>query len=334
MSNCSQLFSIYDLDSSTIENEFFHTDTCINNKFKISIYIIYLFLWVILFLWTLFVLINNCIVTHFKWSIVKLLYILIAFVSLSGVITYCLFLAGIQHFARFLVLPISAIFIRYACAILVRTWFNASLGLTGRTNHKLKKQFEISSNILNYTVYVIYAVCFVIGPMISASQNNYILLNWFYILGVSLPGVDNGLMCVIVYFVTRKLVELCKTEDGITSDEVTEFAEKMLFVNRVSIVYACFEGLYVLLPLWMLRQPYGLSGVFYFHFFVFEMIIYSASFTVFWSITKKGKMLGLITTKHNDHSKISDPKIVLTDTTTDGIIKDIGSKDIEIHEKI
>jgi len=334
MENCKQQFSVHEIGDFSIESEFYRTNTCLSNKLKISVFIVYLILWSILLFWMLIVLINNCIMTRFKITLVKLLYSLLIFGALGGVISHCLFLSGVQHFAKYLVLPVSTFGVRGSIGFVLKTWFNASLGLTGKTDDKLKKRFTIFLRILNLSIYFSYLICFIIGPMIAVSQGNYLLLNCFLVSGVSIAGMNNLLICITVFYVSRRLVKLCRIDKTAVSDDIAHFCQKMTIINKISILYMFLELAFIMLPFWMFETknmdtPYGLSNIFYFHFFVYEFGMYSGTFFVFWMISKRGSMIGLGSSKNNESASsqiksLEIPKMSINDSTTDKIIIDLS----------
>jgi len=331
--NCYQQFSVYQLDDFSIESEFYHTDNCLSNKLKISIFTFYLILWTILLFWITVVLINNCIVTQFKMTLVKLLYAILIFGAMGGVCSHALFLSGVQHFAKFLVLPVSSFCVRWAIGLLLFPWFKTSLGFTVTPDNEMVKKFTIFVNFLNIICYLVYLICFMIGPMIADSQKNYSLLNWFYVFGVSLSGIDNFAICLIVFYVTKKIVELCTTDMDTVSDDVKHFCQKMSLLNKISIFCLSFETVFIILPFWMFdsrNSPYGLTNIFYFHFLVYENAMFCGIFVIFCMVSKKGSMFGFNTSKNGDSSfsptkSVDKPiRISMNMEATDKIIVELG----------
>jgi len=319
---CSLQFSINDHNNQSIENELYHTDGCVSNKFKISIYVIFIILWGTIFIWISGVLLTNCIVSKFKYNLIKYLYALLILGSLSGIISHSLFLAGVQHWARFFILPLSTFGVRHSTSILLKTWFNISLGLTGSFDKDLKKKLIIFLDVMNGITYVSYFVCFMLGSLIASSQENYLLLNWFYVSGVSIAGINNTFMCMFVIYISGKLISVCISDA--TSDDIKNFCDKLVLVRKFAYIHGGFQICIALVPFWM----FNFEGVFYFQFFVYELTICTSTFAQFCIISKKGEMFGLI----SHISEIESPPITVRPSNsilmenTETIIKELNPK--------
>jgi hypothetical protein len=108
---CNDAFSIYQLNESSYENEVFRTGYCIPNDVKFAFFVFYIVVYGCVFIWLNYLIfLARGTIFNKSWTTKKSIYMLCWFGCIGHLVTFTLFMLGIQSRYKFLVfilVPIS-----------------------------------------------------------------------------------------------------------------------------------------------------------------------------------------------------------------------------------
>ena len=304
---CDEYFNALFPTNSSIDNEIFIAKDCVNNSAKLTLFIFWLLIWIIMLIWSGSKTAKDLIDNRWSWNNRRGIYLITSIMSVCQILLYIIYLAGFHNKVKYFVLALIPFMARLNISVLLRAWFQTiSDRYTEESIRIIKLVFKIADNAMNILSGVSCFVCFLVGPMVAYPDKPE-LINWFYIFGISLSSVSGFTSCILMIVVGMKLKALCHVDNIIKSqnNDLEILGKKISFVIFVAFGCIGLQFGIIIIPIWMIWDLYG---VFYFHFTLNEFGIFLSGFLTMFLFTKFGKILGVSTNTSENSSK---PEIVM-----------------------
>jgi len=307
---CNKAFSVYELGQYSMETEVFNTNTCIPNGVKFFLFLSYLLIYTVIFIYVNYLLYRqgNILTTSWK-NIKKIIYVACWFGCLGHLLSFSLFLLGIQNRYKFLVFCLVPISNRFCASVYLYTWFSSlykidfTVALTEK--RRLRRNFNICCRIVDVLNVLVTLVFITVGPVIV--YDNARLLNWFYVLGISVTAFVVTGTCLLHIYAGNNLIRVCKTNvEVINTNALNQTSELTVFINKVNNVTTLarrvipLQIILLFIPIWMLVTTLspnhstitGLNYIFYFHFAVMQPLMIVSLINNIYAITRHADNYG------------------------------------------
>jgi len=303
---CDEYFNPLFPQNFSKDNELFIAKDCVHNSAKLTLFIIWLLVWIVMLSWAGGKIVLDFIDRRLSWNNRRSVSLITFFMAVCEIFLYSIYLMGFHNKVKYFVLAIVPFLARLNTSVLLRAWFQSiSDRYTEKSIRITKIVFKIADNGMNILSGVSCFVCFLVGPMVAYPDNPE-LVNWFYIFGISLSSVSGFTSCILMIVVGIKLKALCHVDNiiKVQNNDLEILGKKISFVICVAIGCIGLQFGIIIIPVWMIWDLYG---VFYFHFTLNEVGIFLSAFLTMFLFTKFGRILDVSTNSSDNSSK---PEIV------------------------
>jgi len=317
---CQEQFSIYQLDDSSLENEYFFTTTCISNRIKFGLYVTQVCLSLLGYMWVLSLFYNDYRIKGWKFNFRKKVY-LAAFVGLTNnLLNYVLFLAGVTGPMKYFFYPLVSISNPIMIDVMLKTWYKTIAGIIGlNQDDRHSRMFNMFTT--GICVFIILNIIVVgqIVSMIEFHYGSYYIFNIVRTVHITANNVYGIIITTTLAIVSRRLSLLCRgneaekaSMDIVTSDVIISLSDKLMKTCYVFVICLVQSVILSLFPLWMIisstiDNPLGLNYITYFMFVYVTICSMLPSFIYTWLVSSKSVMFADSNSgsSHNNHSNNS-----------------------------
>jgi len=265
---CQDIFSVYSLNDSSLVNENFITDQCMSNTTKLVVYVISMIIWLIVAISIIYLFISQQYKGRKLESQVKVYLLLLVVAAAGELASYTLMLASTQNISRYVIYAVSQQCIRI---VINRLSFNKCVTTLNTINvdddRRLTAKFSTCVTIMDTMTALTTIVCCVIGPMVSYNYDNYIAVNWFYAIRMSMNNiVAVGFSCINIYS-CKCLMDYCNNSHQ-SIDIINKVKRGLKFNITIASILLIKR---VIFSFFFIRMQTNLQNIFWYHFAFYQL---------------------------------------------------------------